>query len=96
MKAFSAFFLIFLAGCLGPKVDSCIYDMNQLDAAIRNAPLEATREELVQIVHETKVNYCVPYDSSAAPFWKVAKTGDHTYDSIDWGILMDWINQHTK
>lgn len=87
-------FSITCLGCHPPQVDSCITDLNQIDAAIRNAPAEATREDFVTLVHKTGVNRCAPFDTSKPKFWRPLATGDHTYDSLNWNILLKWMSDH--
>lgn len=86
---------VLVVGCNPPHIDNCITDLNKIDRAILDAPENISKAEILQIIHETKANVCQPFDPKLPVFYRPLSTGDHTYDSDNWEVLMKRINDNT-
>lgn len=98
MKRLMLLSIFSLSGCIGPKINDCLYDTNIVLKAVDNLPDNPSKEEIKKMLSEVKPQYCVPPDAEddSKDFYRAMKTGDHVYDSVDWGILFHWINDHKK
>lgn len=87
-----------MSGCLGPQVNTCLTDLNIIDEAIKQLPENASKADIIKVIHDTPIQYCVPPSEAEdqEPFYRKNVTGDHVYDAFDWGILMNWIQDHKK
>jgi hypothetical protein len=91
-------FLLTFSSCVGPKVNTCLFDWNVFDHAIDSLPEPLTKDGLKKALREAKPQYCVPPGAKddSKDFHREMRTGDHVYDAFDWGILMNWIVDHRK
>lgn len=87
-----------LSGCLGPKVNTCLYDHNIVIKAVNAMPDPLTKEAVLKMLLEVKPQFCLPPDATdtSKKFYRTMKTGDHIYDAHDWGELFRWIEDHKK
>lgn len=96
--------LFLCTGCIGPKVDSCLTDLNIVDTAVnalgdtsKATGILITPDVVIKTIHETEFVFCVPpADANKPEFYRTLKTGEHTYDSLNWDILLKWIEDNKK
>lgn len=85
---------LLLCGCIGPKVDTCLVDMNILETNIRASAITMTPDQIIAMIHNSEFEYCVPADDNKPAFYRKMESGQYVFSSTDFNTLLHWIEDH--